>query len=178
MAAGDVKIQHGSSAAFTITLASLATSSTRVAGRESTAVAISGLQPVVDILIGGKITVGTTPTTNTQIDVWVYGSLDDTPTYPDVGGGDGIGGSDSALTCATAGVRNSAMHLLVSMEVDSTTSDRVYAFAPRGIAKLFGGVLPKNIGIFVTHNTGVNLNSTGGNHVISYTPVYYNTAQS
>jgi hypothetical protein len=173
MAAGDGKLQLGSSAAFTITLASLATSSTRVAGRESTAVAISGLQPVIDVLIGGKVTVGTTPTASTQIDVWVYGNVDDTPTYPDV-----LDGTDSDETITSAGIRNAAMHLLVSMEVDATTSDRAYWFAPRGIAKLFGGVLPKNIGVWVSHNTAVNLNSTGGNHVISYTPVYLNVAQS
>jgi hypothetical protein len=175
MAAGDVKIQHGSSAAFTITLASLATRSDRTQGRESTAVSIASLQPVMDILIGGKITVGTTPTTATQIDVWVYGNVDDTPTYPDALDGTD---SDETITGNSAGLRNSAMHLLVSMEVDSTTSDRTYWFAPRGIAKLFGGVLPKNIGIFVSHNTGVNLNATGSNHAISYTPVYFNTAQS
>jgi hypothetical protein len=173
MAAGDGKLQYGSSAAFTITLASLASDTNRLAGRESTAVAISGIQPVIDVLIGGKITVGTTPTTATQIDVWVYGNVDDTPTYPDV-----LDGTDSNETITSAGIRNAAMHLLVSLEVDSTTSDRAYWFAPRGIAKLFGGVLPKNIGLFVAHNTGVNLNATGGNHVLSYTPVYLNVAQT
>ena len=36
----------------------------------------------------------------------------------------------------------------------------------------FGGVVPKNHGLFVTHDTAVNLNSTAGNHSFSYTGVY------
>ena len=40
------------------------------------------------------------------------------------------------------------------------------------VAALFGGTLPAKFVVFVTHNTAVNLNSTGGNHVISITPVY------
>ena len=59
-----------------------------------------------------------------------------------------------------------------TMLVDATTSDRTYWFAPVSVAALFGGTLPKYWGAFITHNTGVNLNSTGTNHVISYTPAY------
>lgn len=173
MSAGDGKLAWGSSAAFTISLASLATSSTRVVGRESAALDISGLAAAIDILIGGKITVGTTPTASTQIDIWVGAAVDDTPTYPGV-----LDGTDSDETWASAGARNSAMKLLHSIEVDSTSSDVAYWFGPIGIAKLFGGVLPKKLVLFVSHNTAVNLNSTGGNHVISYTPVYFNVAQS
>lgn len=173
MAAGDGKLVWGSSAALTITLASLASDANRLAGRESAAVDLTGIAALIDVLVGGKIRVGTTPTTATQIDVWVYASINDGPTYPDV-----FDGTDSAETVTSAGIRNAALKLLASLEVDSATSDRDYWFAPRSIAALFGGVLPKRFGIFVTHNTGVALNATGGNHVIDYTPVYFNVAQS
>lgn len=169
MSAGDVTLKRGSSAALTITLASLATSSTFVAGRESTA--ISTGEPTIDYLLAGTIMVGTTPTAGTQIQVWAYGSFSDTPTYPDT-----IDGSDSAETITSIGIRNAALALAAVMDVDATTSDRAYYFAPRSVAALFGGVLPKTWGIWVTHNTGVNLNATGGNHVISATPVYMNVA--
>ena len=57
------------------------------------------------------------------------------------------------------------------MAVDSTASDRTYPFAPVSVAALFGGELPKQFLVFVVHNTGVALNGTGGNHVLSVTPV-------
>lgn len=171
MAAGDVSLQHGASAALTITLASLASSATWVAGQESTAVATG--DPVLDYLVAGKVTVGTSPTANTQIQVWAYGSYDDTPTYPDT-----IDGTNSAETLTSAAIRNAALTLLAVMDVDATTSDRTYWFSPTSLAAAFGGVLPKNWGVWVTHNTGVNLNSTGSNHALSYTPVYATVAQS
>jgi hypothetical protein len=85
-----------------------------------------------------------------------------TPTYPDV-----LDGTDSAETFTSANVMNSAVRLAASMLVDST-SDRDYFFGPVSVASLFGGVLPKFWGVYVAHDTAVNLNSTGGNHVLSY----------
>lgn len=169
MAAGDISLSRGSSAALTITLASLATSSTWIAGRESTAVTTA--DPTIDYLLGGKIRVGTSPTASTQIQVWVYGSLSDTPSYPDV-----LDGTDSDETLTSAEIRNASLALHSVINVDATTSDRDYYFAPSGIARCFGGVLPKHWGVWVTHNTGVNLNSTGGNHVLTATPVFGHVA--
>jgi len=170
MAVGDVSQKFQASAAFTISLASLGTSSTWVAGRESTAITVSGL--VTDYLVGGRITAGTSPTVSTVINIYVYGSTNDSPTYPD-----GITGSDSARTLTSENVRNAAIRLGATIVIDNT-SDRVYWIAPFSVAALFGGALPNRFGLFVAHNTGVNLNSTGGNHVLNYTPVYYNVAAS
>lgn len=161
----DVKEAYGSSAAYTITLTSLATSSTLVAGRESTAISnTSNLYS--DYLVGGRITEGTTPTVDKTIEVWLYGSVNDTPTYPDV-----FDGTDSDETVTSVNVKNSCLRILQRIFVDATT-DRVYWFGPVGIAQAFGGRIPKNHGLFVVHDTAVNLNSTGGNHVISYTGQY------
>jgi hypothetical protein len=44
------------------------------------------------------------------------------------------------------------------------------------VALLFGGVVPRKFVVFVTHNTGVALNATAGNHVIAITPVYATSA--
>jgi hypothetical protein len=170
MAAGDVTLKRGSSGSMTITLASLATSATRVAGRESSA--ITTAEPAIDYQVGGKITTGTTPTVGKQIDIWVYASVNDTPDYPDV-----FDGTDSAETVTSENVRNAALKHLHTIVVDAT-SDQAYWFGPLSIADLFGGHLPKHWGIFVTHDTAVNLNATGGNHVISYRPVYANVAAS
>jgi hypothetical protein len=168
--AADYKIKYATPVDLTITLASLATSSTRVAGRESTAVD-NGTNLYVDALVAGKFTVGTTPTISTFIDVWIYAARDETPTYPTLVT-TGITGSDAGATAATEGIRSNAMRLGATVLVDATTSDRGYDFAPFSVAALYGGVLPRRWGVFVTHNTGVNLNSTGGNHKITYTGIH------
>ena len=162
----DVKLAYGSSAAFTIGIESTASSSTFVAGRESTAVS-NTTNLYLDYLISGEITVGTSPTADTEIKVYAYGSQNDTPDYPDV-----LDGTDSDETFTSAAIKDASLHLLAVLRVDSATSDRTYYFAPVSLAAVFGGVVPKNFGVFVTHNTGVNLNATAGNHKINYTGVY------
>lgn len=165
----DRKIAYGSSAALTITLASLATSATRVAGRESAAVDNTS-NKYLDYLVGGKVTTGTSPTDAKQIDVWVYASFEDTPTYPDV-----FDGTDSDETATSAGVLAGALVLAASVSTNNT-SNRTYWVSPFSIAAQFGNRMPKFFGIFVTHDTGVNLNSTGGNHAFWATPVYETVA--
>lgn len=164
-AAGDVTQSLGTASTFTLTLASLGTSSTWVAGRESTA--ITPAAPVTDYMVTAKITVGTSPTAGTYIQVWAYASLDGS-TYPDV-----LTGSDAAATLTSAGIRNAALVLLKAIEVDATTSNRAYYMHPVSLRRAFG-VVPAKWGVFVTHNTGVNLNATGGNHEVAYRPVFEN----
>ncbi len=163
--AADIKVKYPatSSVALTITLASLATSSTLVAGQESTAVD-NTTNLDYDHHVSGKIRTGTTPTVSKTIEVWAYASFktaSGTPTYPDV-----LDGTDSAETLTSANVKFPMLRLVASITVDAT-SDRDYYFAPVSIRSLFGG-MPKFWGIFVTHDTAVNLNATGGNHVIEY----------
>ena len=78
-----IKIAYAASATITMSLASIATSSTFVAGAES-AIVDNTSNLYVDAIVGGKITVGTTPTANTQIQISVFTPIDSTPTYPDV----------------------------------------------------------------------------------------------
>lgn len=164
--ASDLKIKYASPATITITLASLATSSTRVAGQESTAID-NGTNLYIDALVSGKITTGTSPTVDKQIDIWVYAAHDETPTYPDV-----FDGTDSAETITSIYVKLGAIRLLATLFVDAT-SDRTYWLAPTSVASLFGGVMPRRWGLFITHDTAVNLNATGSNHEFKYTGIQY-----
>lgn len=164
----DIKIKYGTEAALTCDPSSLATSSTRVAGRESTAVDNTSTL-ALDYLLSGKVTTGTSPTANRLIQVWVYAQLEDTPTYPDV-----FDGTDSAETVTSENVRNSALKLAATMVVDNT-SNRTYWFGPVSVAALFGGTCPPRWGIWVVHDTAVNLNSTGSNHAFWYQPVLAQT---
>lgn len=159
----DTTPKYAANDAVTITLASLASSSTWLAGREGNEEDNTSVK-YDDVEVSGKITVGTTPTINTLINIYVYGSDVSLATTPI----DVLDGVDSAETLTNTGILYSAIKLGVSIPVPATTSDVPYAFAPFSIASLFGGNMPKFWGIFVSHNTGVNLNATGGNHVIAF----------
>lgn len=162
----DIKIKYPSTSttAFTKALASLATSSTLLAGWEVAAVD-NRTNLDLDHLISGAITVGTTPTANTTIEVWAYAPQSissGTPTYPDV-----LDGTSSAETLTNLGVKYGALRLVASLSVTAATSDVAYPFAPVSVKSLFGE-MPQFYGLFVTHNTGVNLNATESNHVLQY----------
>lgn len=163
-------INYSSATTITISPASTASSSTWVAGRESTEVD-NTTNKYDDALVQGKITVGTTPTASTLILVYVWGS----DTSAGTTNIDVIDGTDSAETLTSVGVRDGFMRLGAAINVDATTSDRGYPFGPFSVADLFGQ-MPKYWGLFVTHNTGVNLNATGGNHACTYTGIKFDTA--
>src|SRR5215207_4864423 len=86
---------YGTAAAVTITLASLASSAVDV-GVQSAAIDCATLD-VVDLWVGGKITLGTTPTANTRVEVWFMPSYDGT-TYA----GGAFGDSAAAITYPSA----------------------------------------------------------------------------
>lgn len=164
----DIKTKYPASnadtTALTISLASLASSSSLVAGRESTAV-VNTSNLDLDHLLSGVIRAGTSPTVSKTIEVWVYAPIkvaSGTPTYPDV-----LDGTDSDETITSANVKYSALRLAHAITVDAT-SDRDYFIPPTSIASLFGGSLPTHWGVFVTHDTGVALNATGSNHYLHY----------
>jgi hypothetical protein len=158
-------ILYGTPTAFTMSLASLASDTNLVAGRESAAIDIKDTLDCIDVMVGGKVTTGTTPTASRQIEVWAYGSYDDA----EFSGG--ATGSDANLT-------PDAKTLLKLLTIIPTvnTSDKTYHWGPFSLAQAFGGTLPVQAGLYIVHNTAVNLNSTAGNHEAYYTSVKYESA--
>jgi len=150
--ANEIKDKFSASAALTITLASLA-SSTAGVGRQSTLVDNSSAR-YGELVVYVKITVGTTPTANTPIYVYLIRSDNDGTDHRT----DGAGASDAALTVNNA-------PLLGVIMVPATTSDTAYygEFSTRP----YGAVGPE-WGIAIVQSTTVNLNSTGGNHWVRY----------
>lgn len=166
-----VNVSYSSKTDMTITLASLASDTTQLVGREASQKDnTSDLYD--DFLISGFITVGTTPTINKLILVYAVGS----PVSMATTNVDVFDGTDSAETVTSAGVGYGILKPVAQLVVDATTSDRKYPFGPVSLASLFGNVVPPFWTIFVTHNTGVNLNSTAGNHAISWVGVKYTIA--
>jgi hypothetical protein len=160
----DVKLNYPAASDATIGLASLASDTNLLAGRESTAIDNSS-NLYLDYLISGKVTTGTSPTTARSIEVWAVGSWDGT-NWPDV-----FDGTDSAETITSANHKASICRFVASMSTDAT-SDRTYHFGPVSMASVFGGTLPPKFVLFVVHNTAVALNATAGNHQIRIQPVY------
>lgn len=168
MAAGDQKLAFGSEAALTITLDNLAESATRAIGRESTAVVVTG-NTVLDELLAGKIKTSASVTSGEIIEVWVYGQVEDTPTYPG-----GLTGSDAAATPSTP--KEPYLRMAARIVIDDTSAKQ-YHFGPISVAQLFGGVLPPRWGVWVTQSTDQNLDNAGGNNAIWHQPVYAQVEQ-
>lgn len=126
-------------------------------------------EKALDYGVQGKVRVGTTPTSGTEIRISLVASWDGT-TWPDV-----FDGTPSAETVTADGVASGFLKVVASLRVDATTSDRDYPFE-FSVAQAFGGSVPPKVAVFVAHNTGVNLNATGGNHTYLYTPVYSTAA--
>lgn len=164
----DVKVEYGTPSTGTGGVTSLATSSTFLAGYEWFVINNS-TEKAVDYGVEGKITVGTTPTVNTEIRIYLVASHDGT-NWPDV-----FDGTPSAETVTSAGAAAGYLKLAAVLNVDATTSNRAYHYSFK-VAPHFGGVCPEKVAVFVTHNTGVNLNATAGTHTHSATPEYLTVA--
>lgn len=131
------------------------------AGRESNTIDVVTAD-VIDIWVGGKITVGTAPGANTYIRVYFCPSYDGT-TFAG-----GATGSDADLTPKDVSV----LRLAASIRVPSTTNNVTFAWGVSA-AEVFGGSLPPKFNVFVTQNTTAALNSTGSNHELKYRAINY-----
>ena len=160
----DLKLAYPAASDLTITLASLASDTSLLTGRESATIDNSS-NLYLDYLISGKITTGTSPTASRSIEVWAVGSWDGT-NWPDV-----FDGTESAETITSSDIKASVCKFIAAMAT-SATSNVTYHFGPVSLAAAFGGVLPPKVVLFVTHSTAVALNATAGNHQIRLQPVY------
>lgn len=163
----DVKIAYGASASPTITLASLAASSTLLAGRESTAIDNGASVKYLDYLVAGNYRAAASNNQAGSIYTTVVAALDDTPNWPDV-----FDGTDSTETVSKSGVFNSVCKFLSVIGADSTASQN-WPFSGASVAGCFGGIVPDQFVYFVTHNiqTSTNTWNAAGN-TFTHTPVY------
>jgi hypothetical protein len=147
-----------------MTLASLASDTNLLAGQESSAVdnTVDGRR---DYWVSGKVMTGTSPTASRSIQVWAVGSWDGT-NWPTV-----FDGTNSAETIPLAEIKNAVCKFVAEMATTST-SNQQYDFGPVLVSSVFGGDIPPKFVLFITHNTGVALNATAGNHQIRVQPVY------
>lgn len=153
---------YGTIVTHTIGLASLASDTNLLAGRQGTAIDNISTDDAIDSIVGGLVTLGTSPTTAKQVEIWVYGSYDSSA-YNDA-----ITGTDGNVTL----VAKNTLRLLTIIGTNAT-SNQAYRWGPFSIAQAFGGIVPAKWGIYVVHNTGVALNATAGNHNVKHYPIKF-----
>lgn len=164
-------INYSANTAIAIDLANLASSSTYLAGRESNQIDNTS-NKYTDAIVSGFISVGTTPTINTIVAVYVWGADTSLATTAI----DTLVGTDAARTLTNAGILT-ALRWCGSISVPATTSNVQYPILPFSVASRFGGVLPKYWGIYVAHNTGVALRNTAVNkNSLEYVGIKYDVA--
>jgi hypothetical protein len=144
----ELKEKYGTSTALTITLASLASSTTGV-GRQSNMVDNSTSRyGLLHLFV--KVKLGTSPTANKAVQVYLL-----------KGNGSGLrtdnaGASDAALT-----VKNAPLLGVMTSGGSPATGDvlqKHFTIRDPGL----------EWGIAVVHDSGVNLDSTAGNHAVHY----------
>lgn len=163
-------INYSSNTTITMDLDGLASSASWVAGRESSEID-NTTNKYIDAIVQGKVKVGTTPTANTSINIYVWGADTSLATTAI----DVLDGTDSAETLTNTGVLYSALTLAHSISVIATTSDIVYNVHPFSIAQLFGQ-MPKYWGLFVSHNCGAALHATDNTNMFSYNGTKFDSA--
>ena len=150
-------ITYSANTAITMDLANLGTSPTFIAGWQSAQIDNTS-NKYMDAAVSGTISVGTTPTANKLIAVYVWGSdISLASTAIDV-----LDGTDSVAALSNTGVL-AALRWGTSISVTVATSDFAYPILPFSVASKFGGVMPKFWGLYVAHDTAVNLRNTSVN---------------
>lgn len=148
---------YSANTTITMDLANLGSSTTFVAGRESSQID-NTTNKYMDCIVSGFVSVGTTPTANTTIAVYVWGADTSLATTPI----DVLDGTDSAETLTNTGILN-ALRFGAAVAVPAATSDVAYPVLPFSVASRFGGVMPKFWGLYVAHNTVAALRNTAVN---------------
>lgn len=162
----DIRNAYPDHGDLTITLASLASDTNLLVGRQSTEV-VNTTTKFIDFLISGRITTGTSPTGGT-IEVWAVAAFDTLgTTYPDTVTNAG----DLVRTWTNSVIKNSAAKLIYSVS-PTTVNNISYPWSGISIAGLYNGTCPPRFVVYVTQSTGVALNSTASNHLIRLQPVY------
>lgn len=156
--AGDIKQKFGSNnQTITISLGSLANTS----ARQSTEIDNSS-NLFRDALVSVKVKSGASGTATTGIvNVYAYATTDGGTTRTE-----NAGASDAAITLTSP--PNAILIGVIAVVANATT----YYGGPFSVARAFGGTLPEKWGIIIENRCGGTLDTTGGNHGVTYQGVY------
>ena len=159
---------YRASSAYTISLASLASSSGLTVGRCSTSKSNATNKDEI-LAVAGQATCGTTTTTGVM-ELWAFAQRADS-TWPDLFTS-AYTGTDGGFTIRSRDILRAGAVLVGSATVAASLTNVPFTFSPRDLTELFG-FPPKEHALFFVHSSGVNLNSTAGNHSIDLSSAYY-----
>ena len=153
---GNIQIKYpaSTSTSITCTLASLASDTSLLAGRESTLIDNQTNQDTEHFISGSITMPATTPTAGRVVQVWAYA-----PERMNAGAAvlpAPFTGVDSSRTALSAFWRDSALRMLWVSAINDVAS-RAYYMPPTSVAQAFGGFLPPVYGLWVVHSAGVAL---------------------
>lgn len=158
------------SSSLTITLASLAASSTLTVGRCSTEYNnATNLDEVLSV--SGKFKTAATNLQAGVIEVWAFAERAD-GTWPELFTST-YSGTDGGFTVTERNVLIAGARMIA--QITTGTTQRDYPFAPVNIAQRLGTGVRK-FALFVTHNAHTSANgwsATGGDFDISVKPFYW-----
>jgi hypothetical protein len=170
MAAGDIKIAYGASAALTQTsLDGLASSTSFLAGWESDAIDNSS-NSYLDYIVNAKIQVESAGLTAGEIRMYLVAELEDS-SWPDV-----FDGTEGTETITDTEVRD-AICRLGAVTITDTTASRVYYLQCPSVAAIFNGTIPRKFVVFIAQSTVAALETTGDPNQVYVKGVYQTVAQ-
>lgn len=172
MAAGDLKVKYSTpSTAPTVTnLHSLASDQSLISGWTSLSVNNTSTC-YEDFLYGFTFTTHASNRQAGVINIFVIGSINDTPLWPATASG--TIGTEGLMAFVDTEERDTLCKAITSIVVDNTAS-AIYTFPQTGIAALFGGFIPTHHAIFITHNAATTTTAglAAAGSAVYYTPVY------
>lgn len=163
-------VTYASPVTMTIDLSSLGESSTWVGGRESNEVDNTANQ-YVDVIVDNPLGIVGTPTlVGQELRVYVWGQA----TAASVAAISTIVGVDAARTITNDALSN--LRLAAAIATQNASGTNTHYFQPFSVASLFGGVMPRFWGLFVTHNIGTVDLGTSQTSKIRMTGIKYTSA--
>lgn len=162
----DAKVTYVADAAITMDLSALASSSTFLAGRESSAVTNSS--NYLDYRISGTFISGTTPTTPAEARLYLVTPTEDTPTWPDV-----FDGTDSAETVTNTQLLGTLP--MIWSGLASATSNITYPVVNALTVAQAIGFAPKAFVLYFAHYHTAALKTDAGNTNSMYAQGMYVT---
>lgn len=154
------KPSYAANAAITITLASLANSSSLSTGYRQSAAVDNTTNLYADAHIFGHVKSNATPTANNAYTLFLYWSYDNGTTF-----NNNASGSDAAYTNPDA----DANEITAVTSVVTATASLVSYFRGFSFCQAAGLLyLPSKWGIILKNGSGAALTATGGDHVFAY----------
>ena len=160
----DHLLYYASSASLTIDIDSLASDDSLLAGRQSTVVDNS-TDRYLDYLVTGVITTASSGLSdNKHVLVYLFAQTTDAPTYPA-----GLGATDADITLGSTELRDAGLVLAAAIPTNDSASVS-YGMSAISVASCFGGICPQRWGVFLVHDSGAALASSG--NAITYQGIY------